>query len=275
MIKKFFIFPLLALLAILPQIHGQVILDTGFGSNSGYELIPLGDDGKTDSLSLTVNDTASGRMLVAFVHARWTSGGVTVNDLSYGGDDFTFISAATQSIDGGDIYTGAYYLANPTGGSNTLSVDISGVNRGVGVSVFSLVDTDGSAPTAFGSEVVADSPSTVSGTTSQDDAFLLSAVTVRDPANEITVNGTGQTLAFNEFEPTNSTSEYRITTAAGYETISTAGSDSISWQWSGDGTDPQTSGAHLVLEVHSIPEPSAAMLLLGGLSVMLLIRRRR
>ncbi len=275
-IAKFFVLGLpLLLLASPAPLNAQVLIDSGFGSSNGFQSIGLGPSGGSGTNALTVGNN-SGRMLVAVVHAREASTtGLTVTDLSYGGTNFTLLEAGLRT-DGSDrLWTSFYYLLNPPTGTSNLTYNITGLDRGVGISVFSLYDTDGNAPAVFGtSGGNTNSSSTVSGTTTSNNAFVITALTLKDPGNTISVNGTGQTTWFTDFRPAlPDTQNTRIKAAAGYETIPTAGADSFSWSWAG-GTTTSPQFSHVAVAIAAIPEPGTAALLVGGLGALAVAIRR-
>lgn len=258
----------------LSNARAQVMIDGSVGSGSGYEQVALGSNGGSQTVQLSVGNN-SGRMLVAVVTSRTTSGSRTINELSFGGDDF--VSTGVSAVADFDLTTEFFYLLNPTTTANSdLVADITGVNRGAGVAVFSLYDTAGTAPTVFGTPQVGNNSSagssTITASTTQPDTFLMTAISVRDPANAQSNTG-DQTTSFLDWNPSGNTSRFRYNVAVGTKSLAAPGSTSLEWSWTG-GDDP-TDFAHAAVQIAPIPEPSTALLLSLGLGAVVLSASRR
>jgi len=255
---------------------GQVLIDSGFGTGSGYQQIALGSNGGSQTVQVSAGNNA-GRMLVAVVTTRTTSGSRTINELSFGGDDF--LTTGVSAVADNDLTTEFFYLPNPTTtASSDLVANITGINRGAGVAIFSLYNTAGTAPTLFGSPQVGNNSSsgssTVTASTTQPDTFVMSAISVRDPDNAITNDG-DQTTSFLDWNPSGNTSNFRFNVAVGTESLAAPGSTSLTWSWTGG--DNPTDFSHAAIQIAPVPEPGTAFLVTLGLAVvgMGASRRRR
>ena len=269
------ILSLIPLLAFASAAYSAIAIDTAFDADGIFTA--SGDDTISATTSLSVG-TGSDRYLLAFISARAESdpnlaaGLPSVTTLSYGGNNFSAVSGSLASIDDGYVVsTQAYALAIGSGvtGANDLVYNISTSSsnnpRGMTLTFLALEDV-GSVSSLDTTAAQSSSAVNTSGSVAAGSWIVGSAAWVNS-ARTATAE-TGQTT-FGDISGTIGDT-FNIRSIAGYESITSAGTESMNWTLSGN-----SDSAGTLLEVTDVPEPSTFALMGGALALCVVMLRRR
>lgn len=105
--------------------------------------------GPSNTTTLTVSHTCTGRDRILFVNAAAVNGTTNVTGVTYNGVSMTAWDAATGHSDAPQIRMRPFYLVNPASGSNTIEVTQDGTDSAI---IFVAASYKGANRTQFDAE---------------------------------------------------------------------------------------------------------------------------
>lgn len=228
--------------------HGDNI--TSGAMSAGYVTTSSWGAGTTQapasSFSWTHNHSG-GNFLAVGVSIK--NGSVTVSNITYNGVTMKLTHATTSTTADGTYRSEIWHLANPTSGSNTIAVTLTGVPSEVHASAVSLSDISASDPVDVTASGFSQANSvTASYTTNVANTVAIDVLSSSD-AGAVVVNA-GQTERWDVDMGTD-------VHALGTEVIATAGANSAGWSTANGETNV------LAVAVFKGDQPSQAQLVPG------------